>query len=69
MLQWQQVDLDAIPAVVELFGDVGKDAGLPPTDLDPVFQAAPLLNVENYLRELSLLDGSDENIPEEHKRR
>ena len=29
--------LDAIPAVVELFGDVGKDAGLPPTDLDPVF--------------------------------
>ena len=56
--------LDAIPAVVELFGDVGKDAGLPPTDLDPVFQAAPLLNVENYLRELSY-SGSDENIPEE----
>ena len=56
--------LDAIPAVIEFAGDVGESYGLPKTDLEPVFQAAPLLNIENYLREYSYSMDPDKNIPE-----
>lgn len=56
--------LDAVPAVIEFAGDVGKSLGLPKTDAEPVFQAAPLLNIENYLREYAYSMDPETNIPE-----
>ena len=34
------------------------------TDAEPVFQAAPLLNIENYLREYAYSMDPEINIPE-----
>jgi|TARA_R100000084_G_C4632485_1_gene139124 hypothetical protein len=56
--------LDVIPAIVQGLGEAGEAFGLPKTDADPLFQAAPLLNVENYLREYSYSMDPDINIPE-----
>ena len=56
--------LDAIPAVIEFAGDAGETLGLPKTDAEPVFQAAPLLNIENYLREYAYSMNPERNIPE-----
>lgn len=57
--------LDAIPVVLQILGETGEKMGLPPSDLDPIFQAAPALNIENYLREYSYSMNPDEDIPEE----
>ena len=56
--------LDAVPAVIEFAGDVGESLGLPKTDAEPVFQAAPLLNIENYLREYAYSMDPNQRIPE-----
>ena len=55
---------DAVPAVLQAFGNVGKDQNLPPTPINPVFEIAPLLNVENYLREYSYSMDPNRKIPE-----
>ena len=55
---------DAIPAFLQVFGNIGKDKNLPPTPINPVFEIAPLLNVENYLREYSYSMDPNRKIPE-----
>ncbi len=60
--------LDAVPAAIEFAGDVGETLGLPKTDAEPVFQAAPLLNIENYLREYAYSMDPERNIPESEDR-
>ena len=56
--------LDAIPALMELAGDFGEALDVKKTPVDPAFQAAPILNVENYLREYSYSMDPDREIPE-----
>ena len=45
--------LDFIPAVMQVAGELGEKYGYPSTPLDPLFEAAPAFNPENYLREAS----------------
>ena len=56
--------VDAIPAVAEALGIVGENLNFPKTPLDPVFQAAPVLNVENYLQEYAYSMDPNKEIPE-----
>ena len=59
---------DAYPAVAELLGHFGEELDIKKTPIDPVFQAAPVLNVENYLREYAYSMDPDREIPEEENR-
>tara|TARA_R100000005_G_C4955623_1_gene174287 strand:- start:144 stop:617 length:474 start_codon:yes stop_codon:yes gene_type:complete len=60
--------LDFIPAVLQVLGELGEEYGYPKTPLDPVFQAAPAFNPENYLREASYAINPNSEIPEEEDR-
>jgi hypothetical protein len=60
--------LDAVPALVELFGDLGQELNVKKTPVDPVFQVASPLNVENYLREYAYSMDPNRQIPESEDR-
>ena len=60
--------VDAYPAMAEFLGHTGEVLDIKKTPIDPVFQAAPVLNVENYLREYAYSMDPDREIPEEENR-
>ena len=57
--------LDAIPVVMQTAGELGEEYDVKKTPIDPAFQAAPLLNVENYLREYAYSMNPDKEVPED----
>jgi hypothetical protein len=55
---------DALPALLQAFGEAGEAANLKKTPINPVFEAAPVVNVENYLQEYAYSMDPNREIPE-----
>jgi len=56
--------LDAIPAYVQLAGELGQTYNVRKTPIDPVFQVAPVFDPNNYLREYAYSMDPNKQIPE-----
>ena len=54
---------DFIPAIMQVLGELGEKYGYPSTPFDPLFEAAPALNPENYLREAAYAINPELEMP------
>jgi hypothetical protein len=56
--------LDAIPAYVQLAGNLGQTYNVRKTPINPVFEVAPVFDPNNYLREYAYSMDPNKQIPE-----